>query len=368
VQLDGVKAVLLIHWLMQGPLKAAIASEKVGFRAWFRAMEGLIEWYLYTHDGRTHCFGLRQLRQHEGLSFRLNDASTAVNGLYQFYRGTCRRAALLNDNWELEAEAAKALKECWPRGDTVTQVLTAAVKRSAQKATPLFEPKAVLMNCQMLRDVLHKVFTSVSLEGVLRKYLLGSPAQIAFANHCGNVLEISGNARIEELQRRMSRPKDGAAMLIPHLQEVRRCEKFLSLLQDGFDLLRVSPGLTVEKVAQVMQPYKAAHVRIADDFGALLDAAPGQRSDHFSVIANALNGGSHADFLNAILLHHGRLMEDRGAQPLVSIEGHKLVCAAESERTHNDVTSSLSQGGTWSNGYYLEAAGTMHSQLFGSQA
>jgi len=98
-QVNGVIAVLFIHWLYERPLEKFFSEGDKSFRQYFRLIEGLLEYFLWnaspSHNG--HCFGTRALSA-DGDDFKVTarDARTAVNGLYQYYRGTCRRADLLD--------------------------------------------------------------------------------------------------------------------------------------------------------------------------------------------------------------------------------------------------------------------------------
>jgi hypothetical protein len=60
LQLNGIKAILLIHWLTEVPALQPLLAPKGRVRGFFRLMEGLIEYWLHK-QGETVCFGSQAL-------------------------------------------------------------------------------------------------------------------------------------------------------------------------------------------------------------------------------------------------------------------------------------------------------------------
>jgi hypothetical protein len=122
LQINGVKAVLLIHWLTDVPALQPLLGKKGRARGFFRLMEGIIEYWLHKH-GHTVCFGSQALHA-GGEEFRVSAGSgkTVANGLHQYYRGTCQRAGLLDNDWRVDADIGAILGTAWSGAATTALV------------------------------------------------------------------------------------------------------------------------------------------------------------------------------------------------------------------------------------------------------
>lgn len=364
--LDGVKAVLLIHWLTQDPLKELAARN---FRACFRLLEGLLEFYLWAEPGKLHCYGARALGSPGGFQVNARDVSTAVNGLYQYYSGSCRRAGLLDSEWELASEVAAALKQCWSAA--ATQALKQDFERVLEDRRQSYRPKQALAASESLRAALRKVLASAALAKVLQGCLLGNPAQVALARHCAEIRgpkPPSPERFVAQLAQRLQDAADAASSLQPSLTRVADCEQFLVVLQQGFDLLRALDGHPLEDAAAFLEPQQAAHQAKAERFVTLFDVNAGERDGQLALLADRLAQKSPRTFLQELVGYHQRLLRERGAEPLISIEEGRIVSLIGENPTLPDVRKRLATGTPWINDYYLSTAGSIYGQLFQERA
>lgn len=360
--LDGVKAVLLIHWLTQDPLKDLAERS---FRTCFRLLEGMLEYYLWSEPGKRHCYGTRALGSPAGFQVNPRDPSTAVNGLYQYYSGSCRRAGLLNSEWNLAPEVATALKQCW--SSAATQAMRPDFERVMKDRRQTYRPNEVLAASEPLSVALRKVFASTALTTVLRDRLLGNVAQVALARHCAAIRGLkppSPDRFVAHLAQRLQDAPDAASSLQPSLTRVADCEQFLVVLQDSFDLLRVLDRYPLDYAASFLKPQNAEHRAKAERFVALFDANAGERDSQIALLAGQLAQGSSQSFLQELAGHHQRLVRARAAEPLISIEEGRIVSPLGGDRTLPDVRKRLTAGTPWINDYYLSTAAAIHGQLF----
>lgn len=365
-QLSGIKAVLLIHWLANGPFQTMLATRK--FRSYFRLMEGLVEFYLWNPRTRGgQCFGKRALSQPPPFRVRGGDAGTVVNGLYQYYSGTCRRAGFLDINWELSSPVTEIITKVWKA--EATHGLLCAIERALDSPRSGFEPQTLLDAVPEIHTALQAFFASPMVTAEIRRSLLGDTAQEALAGHCAEILinteahQPSTRLYVQQLKIRLARTADPAAGLLPALENVERCEQFLEIVQDGFDMARSLGGRAVGQAASHLAKHRRAHRRIAVEFNKLAGPAPSGRWQQMATLADCL-ACEPEDFVEGLIRHHQALMAERGSDPLVWTEQRKIVSAPGEERSFDAVEKHLTSDSSWTNGYYLPTVAVMYPQLF----
>ena len=364
--LEGVKAVLLIYHTYAVLYEQTDARPAVSLRRHFRLMEGLLESYL--HENKRHCYGSRALAS-DDFSVHRDDSTTAVNGLYQYYRGTCARAELLQDG-ALSDQATAALAPSWDA--SVNAALAEELRKCASNGQHRLAPQRLLRNLPALRRSLDACFAAPALNQLLFETLFGGPAYHALARHCADQRKQSdpaskGFGPVRGLVTRLraalagSPADDRARELDRQLEYVTLCEPFLVTVQDGFDLLRNAGGANMADVARKLRPYQAQIRDRARDFRQLDAAAKSARSRQMLALAAAAADGVQA-FLDAILAHHGSVAQERGRDPMVRREGASILSLSEAERDSAAILRRLEQGYPWDNGYYLSTAGYLYEQ------
>jgi hypothetical protein len=367
-RLNGIKAVLLIHWLAD-----TLQIEQKKFRAFFRLMEGLIEYVLWKTQEQRVCYGSRALAQGEAFTVDITDSRTVANGLYQYYRGSCRRARLLDTDWHPDEAVALALQGAWSKEtcSLLNELLEGPLVDKDQK---LF-PAAVLGKSGTLLQAFEAVFDIGTLDDILRQRLLGEPVHIELAKKCASVFapsdgQVPEGGEVTEFETGIFMLHDWlhqedcpARALREEFSHMEKCEPFLIALQDCYDYLRASSGIKIEQVARDLALYEETLRKRAAQFLTLPDMATGRMQQVRDLAMNAQQ--NLAEFLRQLLLHHKQCMEERGKDPQVVLEGDCLQVLVATEVDRASILERLEQGLQWSNRYYLDTAGNIYRQLFG---
>lgn len=366
-QIHGITAVLLIHYLRERLLPV---QEKDAFRSYFRLMEGLLEWYLWNlpETGTNHCFGTQTFSSNAPFSVGPDDKRTLVNGLYQYYRGTCARAGLLLANWQASDAVTQALRDVW--SDAASVELEAALQPCLKKSGPLMVPAGVLQASPTLLSALNAVFASATLGALLGTTLFGIERYRALASHCAGLQRTTTKADIDGPGRTLAwierltvllTEGDPAYALHGAVANVAKCEPFLVIVQDSFDYLRNSPGATIASVASALVSQREMITSRAASFLELDDARANERTQQIRELAAAA-GNCTAAFLQALIDHHGSVMQDRGRDAQLLLEGGQIVSVAAAERDNASILKRMERGYPWDNGYYLATAGNIYQQ------
>ena len=124
----GLEAVLFIYYL-EKKYVAASAGQNNHFRQRFQYMEALIEYYFYYSLKINPCYGSRILKGNPAVEIKITSA-TVVNGLYQFYRGTCRRAGMLSNDWVLDEDVVTIMDSlCVAHSDDINKLMKCIEKK-----------------------------------------------------------------------------------------------------------------------------------------------------------------------------------------------------------------------------------------------
>jgi hypothetical protein len=381
-QLNGVKAVLLIHSL-EKPMDEIIQKSGASFRSFFRLMEGLLEYYLWnTLEPRRslNCYGTRALAADEaGFSVKAGDARTAVNGLYQYYRGTCRRAGLLSNDWTVSPQINDVIERCW--NSAATNELSQALKGPLADAEQALKPAEVLEKYPAIRTSLKAIFESTTLKSLLAGCLLGEPSHVAFAKLCAQCLEEEDTnggdtsskdrikSRIDRLVMLLEKDTSPASSLLEPLDRIRQCEPFLLCLEDCFSYLLASPSATLASVSSELSEDIAVMRTRAEEFLKLKEVTDSGRTLQILCLANFVAesaDGNLVEFLRELLQYHKHCMAERGRDPWVFLEADKLIIVVSTDMDKQRAKSRLKSGLPWVNEYYLWTADTIYAQLFGN--
>ncbi len=373
-QITGIKAVLLIHWLADEPLKDFFNDEKKrGFRSFFRLMEGILEFFLWkssSEDNVQFCYGTRALEaERDEFQVTCNDGRTAVNGLYQYYRGTCRRAKLLSDEWAVAENVSQIFQDIW--GQNTPQSLIEFLSPSFEAKEARLKPIQILERpeLQKMKDFFSRFFSDDKINDLLRKQLLGDQPYIKFAQKCAKFLDTPIEPeegwikwRVDNLTRCID--NDLLKCLSIPMENVLKCEPFLLVLQDCFDYMRASQGAKISLVVDTLKTLEPKLREKAQKFLLLEDPLKNSRTNELISLAETLKLNL-TDFLKDLLAHHKKCMAERERDPLVFLDGVTLVVTGPSDRDKKSIEDRLKQGTPWQNDYYFWTAGNIVRQLFG---
>lgn len=363
-QIGGIKAVLLIHWLVdRESIRKLMKSGRE--RGFFRLMEGLVEYWFRANE-RSVCFGSQSLAAAaERFAVTVNARNTVANGLHQYYRGSCRRAGLLDGGWKVRGDLQSRLEKLWDAD--ATRALATAIA-PCMSGRPLVAG-TVLADAAMNRALLD-VFDSEDLNKALRETLFGSETHRSLVREYGALRRREHTWYFGQDHASLSFPQ-----LANELEDMRRCEPFLVTLQDVFDLARADAGSSLDSFASKLQPHFDAMHERAREFLMIADRPGGERMRRMQVLAAALlpeqgRGRDRClrDFVGALVRHHVVSMDERGRDPMMFVEGGTLVLSAPGDRDVEDANRRLQEGYPWMNGYYLDAAADLYEQLYGEVA
>jgi len=366
-QVNGIKAVVLIQWLVNLDKLQPLLERDGARRRCFRLLEGLVEYWLYR-SGHAYCFGNNALAA-GGKSFSVTAtmAKTVANGLYQYYRGSCRRARLVDDNWAVAPDVARQLSVCWTPGAT-EKLITALADPLKSGAKPLV-PEQHLSGA--LAIALDRIFDRDTLRETLQGRLFGDTEQQTLARE---FLALRKSATAGKLSFG-DRVKALVSPTLDHAIDcVLRCEPFLLVMQDAFDYLRGSPGKKLDLVARELEPLLRDMGRRAARFVPLAGEQDSARMKHMQVLAQILAGAATAtassndavliEFLRELVAYHARCMKERGRDPMVLIEGDVVLLPVAGDRSLHDARARLEKGQPWLNDYYLDTASNLYEQVF----
>jgi hypothetical protein len=373
-QLHGLKAVLLILWAIQQETLQTLVTRAEDQRRLFRLMEGMIEYWLYR-ETKNPCYGRNMLSAQEAnFHFTTRTAKTAVNGLYQYYRGTVRRAGLVDHEWRVIPQVSDELKKLWP--EKTFRQLEEILKAPMANPAKALVPELHLDKSGALAIALEEVFGRNALRAVLQDRLFGSDEHKQLAENFLELKRVGAvtHLRFDELVAQLVLPS-----LIQHIGSVRRCEPFLLLMQDVFDLLRVSAGQKVAEVGQELASLFDQLRKRARDFIELGTVLESPRMTQIlrlaAIIGNTSDQAGEAsqqhtvmEFIRELAKYHRQCMKERARDPLILIESDMVVLPAAGDRDRGDVLKRLANGYPWMNDYYLNTACGIYAQAFGSAA
>jgi hypothetical protein len=366
LQANGIRAVLLIHWLCEQPRLQKLLNTNARRRGFIRLMEGVVEYWFKATD-RAICYGSQALvGGGDAFNVTAKSGKTVANGLYQYYRGSCERAGMFGDDWIVEESLGQLFDRAW--NDAATAALATALEPYLSKGELV--AKHVIDNAQ-IRTALETVFTDSAIRSHLRG-ILGEEKYRALAQTAAGL-----RGRDLPLHERAKLLTSDA--LADQIEDMHRCEPFLLVLQDTFDILRASPNERLSGVADSIQSSLPQMRTRARAFLGLKDkirkTGPAQRMRELQRLAGMLVQPQHTDalfalmdFMAALMAYHHSCMEERGRDALVALEGDMVAVHGGEGRNADDALKRLAEEDPeWDNDYYLNAASTIYKQLHGDQ-
>lgn len=363
LQANGIRAVLLIHWIGDLPRFQKLLTSAARMRGFLRLMEGIVEYWLSVSD-RKICFGSQALAA-AGNEFKVTATSgkTVANGLHQYYRGSCQRAGLFDSNWAVEGALGALFEKVWAESATnaLAQALEPVLERGKLAVDPL-----LAVNPQ-ISEAFERVFEDSAI-GAHLCCILGEDRHRALARTFAEL-------RRQDLKLHERAERLASDALSVEIERMHLCEPFLLVLQDTFTILRASPGLPVSKVAAGIQHCAEPMRQRAAAFADLEGQVRSPRMRPLQKLAQLLaNPGQAAmqvtmeTFMFALVTYHWECMGERGRDPMVVLEGDVVVLPGGAERDADFARERLITGQPWDNDYYLNTAAIICHQLDGGQA
>lgn len=366
LQASGVRAVLLVHWIRERPRFQVLLTNAARQRGFIRLMEGVVEYWLKESD-RTVCYGSQALiGRGEDFTVSARSGKTVANGLHQYYRGSCERAGLLDDDWIVDAKLGGMFERSWNE---------AATTALAQALEPYLERGQLLVREVAGQKKINAALESVFQDHAIRDYLrciLGEDKYRALAQTFADLRR--RDIPLHERAKLLTSPA-----LSSQIDDMHRCEPFLLVLQDTFDILRASANESVANVVGKIQSCLSQMRQRAAAFTGLAatitKAGPARRMRELQRLAELLVHPQYAneratliEFVEALVLYHRECMEARGRDPLVALEGQLVAVHGGDVRNPDFALKRLaSDDPSWDNDYYLNAASALYKQLYEEQ-
>ncbi|OBV38624.1 hypothetical protein ASR47_1006224 [Janthinobacterium psychrotolerans] len=366
LQANGIRAVLLIHWLGERPRLQELLTNAARQRGFIRLMEGVIEYWL-KQSGLPICYGSQALLS-GGTAFTVSARSgkTVVNGLHQYYRGSCERAGLVDDDWRVDASLGDLFECVW--NDTASAVL-------AKELAPFLEGGQLLAAQVTSHKQISAALQAVYNDQAVTHHLRGILGEHKYRALAGDFADL----RHRDLSLRERARLLTSEALSGQIEDMHRCEPFLLVLQDSFDIVRAAANEHLTAVTERIASALPQMRQRANDFSALAGkiskAGPARRMRELQRLAALLvsvhDGAAHATlnvFLRELVRYHGDCMVERARDPLVVLEGHLIaVHGGEGGRADKALRRLASDDPDWDNDYYLHAASTIYQQLHGER-
>jgi hypothetical protein len=379
---QGLEAVLFIYYLEQEYFKNALEGSN-DFRKFFRYMEALVEYHLFYELGIGPCYGARLLtKSNQKESIEISTA-TAVNGLYQFYRGTCRRSGMISKDWVLSVKASGVFEKiCNPYSDKIKGLVSFIEKKiliKDKKITPIevFSDNNIL-------SLFNDLFKSSELKGYVRDSLYVNSDLEYYSKACSSVRSSRNREKENEVAIHSNLSQDLERFIMddnkswPYFTELRNItdsEPFLSLLDDCFQLLHLYDGRSISEVSAILENSKVDVKEIMQRKSQAFYSTISSYSDFDSKrikkllnMANSLAIGEVKVFLIELLEYHRSIMKSRDAGAMIILEGGKLHVASEIQGSEEEeLVVSITNGSPWKNNYYINTTASIYNQLHGEK-
>jgi hypothetical protein len=370
---QGLEAVLFIYYLEKNYLTETLESNK-SFRVFFRYMEALVEYYLHHHMNVGPCYGSRILKGNgTEVEIKIN-SQTIVNGLYEFYRGTCRRAGMLSKDWVLDEKVVSTFETlCSPYSAAVNNLVKLIEKKILDQDKAI-KPDEVFVDDQIV-TLFNTLFESEELKAYIRSCLYVDSELEYYARACSNVKSQNSDTELNLAQHldTFISADNKQWPYFTKLESINDTEAFLSLLDDCFQLLHLHDGYKLPELVSILM--EANLKQIMKDKAANFQRAHSGNGDHDSgriklllIMASLLAVGDVKAFLLALLDYHRSIMNYRGAGAMILLEGDKLHVTFEIHSADkNKLIKSICNKSPWKNSYYINTSARIYNQLHGAK-
>jgi hypothetical protein len=376
-QYHGLIAVIFIYQLVKTKeIPDSGTKETLELREFFRYMEGLIEYYFHHTLNINPCYGARVVKPVSASEVVFsNREGTAVNGLYQFYRGTCRRATFTDEKGNVEEILSNILNPIIDEYSVATGVLINTLSKLSEQDEFKLVPSE-LFKIAGLSDLFSEIFNSPELQQHLRNRLFATKAQKEYALTCSNIFAMENrptDKNIAQLIRLALEKENCDWPNFTKLQWVDDCETFLSLLEDCFQLLHVNDGQTLSSVTKILSTpnikkeiSKSAMVfsRLTNIIINTENISELPRFQKLRKLAELLAAEKISDFLKGLINYHSEIMIARGNAVILLLDGQIIHSVFDiAPRTKEQLIESLTSSNRFYNGYYMHNTAMLYNQL-----
>lgn len=373
----GLEAVLFIYYL-EKKYVAASDGQNNHFRQRFQYMEALIEYYFYHSLNINPCYGSRLLKGNPAdVEIKITSA-TVVNGLYQFYRGTCRRAGMLSNDWVLDEDVVTIMDSlCAAHSDDINKLMKRIEIKILAKNQSV-NPEEIFSNSKFIA-LFGSIFEAEALKKYIKKCLYVDSHLEYYARACASILALrkeQGNDATLNLAQHLSTyiaANNKQWSYFKELEQINHAEPFLSLLDDFFQLLHLYAGRKLSDIELIFadKNVKQALQSKAINFRKIISYDSDYDTKRFRSLidmAGLLANEDVKSFLLALLNYHQGIMKTRGANAMITLEGNYLRAISEMQNLDQaTLLDSILNTNPWKNGYYINTSAGIYSQLNGEK-
>jgi len=373
----GLEAVLFIYYLEENHVPESLKQGK-NFRKLFQYMEALIEYYFHHILKIEPCFGSRLLKGNSAdVEIEISSA-TVVNGLYQFYRGTCRRAGMLSKDWVLDDAIVSTMESICTVHSSEMNNLVKLIETKILAKNVSIKPSEIFLNNNLI-TLFHDIFKSEKLKTYIRNCLYKDSDLKYYASACASVRSIrkeQGGYSELNLAQHLGTYIAADNKQWPYfseLKQIKDAEPFLSLLDDCFQLLHLYAGRKLSELELIFadKKLKQALQSKAINFKKIISNGSDYDTKRFTSLfdmASLLEKEDVKSFLLALLSYHRSIMKTRGANAMITLEGNYLRVISEMQSLEQAaLLDSISDKSPWKNGYYINTSAGMYNQLHGEK-
>jgi hypothetical protein len=372
--ISNIKGIIAVLYIYSFDKHFLNEKNEAKFKQYFRLMEGLFEYYLAYEAGSNikPCFGKRLLTssQKDSVRIYLDDRRTFANGLHQYYRGTCRRASLISDNWVLNEEVDRIIYKTYFESNQNAAItllnneLTKILKKNDLKE---MNPSKLFEN-GLIGEHFKSLFDNHEIRDHLQNAFYGDKNIKYYAQSCNEVIknhsEDSKTTDLEELATYINENNMNWSYF-HQLENQLYCEPFLSTIVDCFNLIQVFTGDKINSVSDFLVDTHEELSRKATLFLKLKTDFSGGRFDDLYVIAEHASRQDIQLFLISLIDYQKNIMARRDKGPMVIIEGgliQKLTDYVVNDK--DEILKNIKRLNPMRNNYFIRTTASIYKQLF----
>ncbi len=359
-RIDGVQGILFLYSSLNS-LPDRLRSKKTDGRI-LLFLERLWEFHLFRVNGNP-CFGINKLNA-EGFELNFNGHGTVGTGLRQYYRGTCRNKGILGNDLKTLLEQWKELADelldkefvVWLKGEAKNatddnyHIVASEIYGQIEKHLKRFHDGNQKIWDQMEKELLQDAKQHLWIERILEKYPEGiDDTTVSTRQLVTDIQEIAVSLEA----------KDWAE----DCQHFLDCEPFLQCMESCFMAMQELHRITINDFCEKLKNNSPGNLKeVAEQFCKL--PGPSERLKTMKQIAEHWKNEHYKDAVKSLIEHYHKVCEERGNNPLVQLDGDKLLVNEPKNYDWKEWTESTNE---WENGYFIKTQIELYKDIKGRQ-
>lgn len=372
-RIEGIISVLFIYSFAKHKL---IGISEKEFRQYFRLMEGMCEFYLFyeSNDNITPCYGNRlfKISQKENIIVSKFEKGTFANGLYQYYRGTCRRAKLISQDWEINNTVDEIINNHFygAEHNVAIKILQKEILRifKSDTKTSLTPNKLLSVNNNSINKLLYSLFNNEAIRTYIKEAFYSDSELQYYAQACyESGITYADNEDLNRLEKLKAYIIEDTKewQSFSKLENQLNCEPFLNTITDSFNLIQAFKGDKVGNLINYLTLVKNEISRKAILFLKLENKFSSPRFDELFIIAKYAKDGDVTNFIYTLIEYQKNIMAGRDKDPMIDIEG-KIITALTDYMVDDkeSLLEKIKNNNQQRNSYFIGTTASIYEQLF----